>query len=165
VSGSERETPTRPRRWGRSLRSFTSAMSGNSMPWPGGSIVVHGYSKQGSGYGYSGVRGLNALLATVSTKDSAPVVVAQRLRKGSCGSPRGAARLVADGLRTTVTLAANSGRALVRADSAFYGHAVAGAARRASNRAGRLALPLLTEGHSISGVLRDPRRPRRVQIT
>jgi hypothetical protein len=29
-------------------------------------IEVHGYTKQGSGYGYSGVRGLNALLATVS---------------------------------------------------------------------------------------------------
>ncbi len=63
-------------------------------------IEVHGYSKQGSGYGYSGVRGLNALLATVSTPESAPVVVAQRLRKGSCGSPRGAARLVADALKT-----------------------------------------------------------------
>src|SRR5680860_633573 len=57
-------------------------------------IEVHGYAKQGSGYGYSGVRGLNALLATVSTAESAPVVIAQRLRKGSCGSPRGAARLV-----------------------------------------------------------------------
>ena len=30
-------------------------------------IEVHGYAKQGSGYGYSGVRGLNALLATVTT--------------------------------------------------------------------------------------------------
>ena len=77
-------------------------------------IEVHGYAKQGSGYGYSGVRGLNALLATVSTKTSAPVIVAQRLRKGSCGSPRGAARLVADALKTTTTLAArNSTRALV----------------------------------------------------
>jgi hypothetical protein len=95
-------------------------------------IEVHGYAKQGSGYGYSGVRGLNALLATVSSADSAPVVVAQRLRKGSCGSPRGAARLVADALKTTTTLATkDSGRALVRADSAFYGHAVAGAALRA----------------------------------
>jgi len=83
-------------------------------------MEVHGYSKQGSGYGYSGVRGLNALLATVSTKDTAPVIVAQRLRKGSCGSPRGAKRLVADALRTTATLAArNSGRVLVRADSAL----------------------------------------------
>ncbi len=54
-------------------------------------IEVHGYAKQGSGYGYSGVRGLNALLATATTTQSAPVIVAQRLRKGSCGSPRGAA--------------------------------------------------------------------------
>ena len=53
-------------------------------------IEVHGHAKQGAGFGYSGVRGLNALLATVTTTGSAPVVVAQRLRKGSCGSPRGA---------------------------------------------------------------------------
>src|SRR5450631_2574264 len=44
-------------------------------------IEVHGYSKQGSGYGYSGVRGLNAALATVTTPDAAPVIVAQRLRR------------------------------------------------------------------------------------
>ncbi|MGH3336261.1 MAG: IS1380 family transposase, partial [Nocardioides sp.] len=95
-------------------------------------IEVHGYAKQGSGYGYSGVRGLNALLATVSTKDAAPVVVAQRLRKGSCGSPRGAARLVADALKTTTQLTgANNGRPLVRADSAFYGSGTVGAALRA----------------------------------
>ena len=30
-------------------------------------IEVHGYAKQGAGFGYSGVRGLNALLATVTT--------------------------------------------------------------------------------------------------
>ncbi len=92
-------------------------------------IEVHGYAKQGSGYGYSGVRGLNALLAVVSTSQSAPVVVAQRLRKGSCGSPRGAARLVADALETSHQL--TDGRRLVRADSAFYGHATVGAALRA----------------------------------
>ena len=96
-------------------------------------IEVHGYTKQGSGYGYSGVRGLNALLATVSTKDTAPVIVAQRLRKGSCGSPRGAKRLVADALRTASKLPDGSNlRPLVRADSAFYGHATVGAALRAS---------------------------------
>ena len=92
-------------------------------------IEVHGYSKQGSGYGYSGVHGLNALLATVSTKDTAPVVVAQRLRKGSCGSPRGAKRLIADALKTVTSV--SSAKALVRADSAFYGHATVGAALRA----------------------------------
>jgi hypothetical protein len=95
-------------------------------------IEVHGYSKQGSGYGYSGVRGLNAMLATVTTKDTAPVVVAQRLRKGSCGSPRGAARLVADALKTLNRLLPDqsTARPLVRADSAFYGSATVGAALR-----------------------------------
>lgn len=92
-------------------------------------IEVHGYAKQGSGYGYSGVRGLNALLATVSSTGSAPVVVAQRLRKGSCGSPRGAKRLVADALKTTASL--SSAKVLVRADSAFYGRPTVAAALRA----------------------------------
>ena len=92
-------------------------------------IEVHGYAKQGSGYGYSGVRGLNALLATVSTKDTAPVVVAQRLRKGSCGSPRGAKRLVADALKTVRTM--SDDKALVRADSAFFGHPTIAAALKA----------------------------------
>ena len=32
-------------------------------------IEVHGYAKQGIGYGYSGIRGLNALIATVTTSD------------------------------------------------------------------------------------------------
>ena len=95
-------------------------------------IEVHGYAKQGASYGYSGVRGLNALLATVSTTEAAPVVVAQRLRKGSCGSPRGAKRLVADALKTLAQLPGrSSSRPLVRADSAFYGHPTIAAATRA----------------------------------
>jgi len=52
-------------------------------------IEVHGHAKQGAGFGYSRVRGLNAALATLSTSRSAPVVLTQRLRKGACGSPRG----------------------------------------------------------------------------
>ncbi len=43
---------------------------------------VHGYDKQGVGFGYSGVKGLNALLATLSTSTAAPVIAATRLRKG-----------------------------------------------------------------------------------
>ena len=92
-------------------------------------IEVHGYAKQGSSYGYSGVRGLNALLATVSTAQSAPVIVAQRLRKGSCGSPRGAKRLVADALKTAASL--STAKALLRTDSAFYGQPMVAAALRA----------------------------------
>src|SRR5699024_8695199 len=92
-------------------------------------VEVHGHLKQGSGYGYSGVRGLNALLATVTTPGSAPVIVAQRLRKGSTGSPRGAARLIGDAVATTRRLAGmTTARKLVRADSAYYGQAAVSAA-------------------------------------
>src|SRR3954469_15068095 len=105
-------------------------------------VEVSGYAKQGSGYGYSGVRGLNALLATVSTATAAPVIVAQRLRKGSCGSPRGAKRLVTDALATVRRLRetapapatparTGAARTLLPAPSAFYGSALVGAAIRA----------------------------------
>jgi hypothetical protein len=57
--------------------------------------AMFGYAKQGAGYGYTRVKGLNALLATISSACSAPVVVASRLRKGAVNSARGAARLVA----------------------------------------------------------------------
>ena len=93
-------------------------------------IEVHGHQKQGAGFGYSGVRGLNALLATVTTETAAPVIIGQRLRKGACGSPRSAARMVADALATVTRLrgADASGSVLLRADSAFYGHATVNAA-------------------------------------
>ena len=95
-------------------------------------IEVHGHHKQGSGFGYSGVRGLNALMATVTTQDSAPVVVAQRLRRGSCGSPRGAGRLIADAIATTRRLPGmQQQKILVRADSAYYGHPSISAALKA----------------------------------
>jgi hypothetical protein len=53
--------------------------------------ATYGCAKQGAGYGYTGVKGLNALLATLSTPMGAPVIVATRLRKGSANSARGAA--------------------------------------------------------------------------
>lgn len=82
-------------------------------------IEVHGYQKQGAGFGYSGVRGLNALLGVISRNGRAPVIVAERLRKGSASSARGAASFVAESLRTGRKLTAK-GRFLVRADSAYY---------------------------------------------
>lgn len=95
-------------------------------------VEVHGPKKQGAGFGYSGVRGLNALLATVSTATSAPVIIGQRLRKGAAGSPRGAARIVADALKTVTRLPGpNSAPVLLRADSAYYGHATVSAALKA----------------------------------
>ena len=98
--------------------------------------ATYGYAKQGAGYGYSGVKGLNALLAALSTPGSsggAPVIVATRLRKGSANSVRGASRLVADALKTSRPCGA-SGLLVVRADSAFYGRDVVAAIVRAKAR-------------------------------
>ena len=95
--------------------------------------ATYGYAKQGAGYGYSGVKGLNALLAALSTPAAAPVIVATRLRKGSANSARGAARLVADALRTSRACGAG-GLLVVRADSAFYGRDVIAAIGRAGAR-------------------------------
>lgn len=85
-------------------------------------VEVHGHRKQGAAFGYSRVRGLNALLATVSGETFAPVIAAQRLRKGNVGSPRGAARAALDAL-ALIRRTHLAGRAvLLRADSAFYSH-------------------------------------------
>jgi Transposase DDE domain group 1 len=94
-------------------------------------VEVHGYTKQGASFGYSGVRGMNALLATVSTEAVAPVVAAQRLRKGSAGSARGAARLLTDTLALVRRTHLAGRQVLVRMDSAFYSHALVSAATRA----------------------------------
>ena len=94
---------------------------------------MHGYAKQGAGFGYTGVRGLNALLATVTTGQAAPVIVAQRLRKGvgGLGPRRAAAGPRRAGHGAAAARPAGDGPVLLRADSAFYGHATIGAAVRA----------------------------------
>jgi Transposase DDE domain group 1 len=84
-------------------------------------VQVHGHGKQGAGFGYNRIRGLNALLATLATTGSAPVIVAQRLRKGSTSSARGAKRLVGDATKTARRLLGPAAQVLVRMDSAFYG--------------------------------------------
>ena len=80
--------------------------------------ATYGHKKQGAGYGYSKVKGLNALLATCSTPLSAPVIAATRLRGGSTNSAKGAARLVADAL-VTAAKAGATGVVTVRSDSAL----------------------------------------------
>ena len=89
---------------------------------------TYGYSKQGAGYGYSKVKGLNALLAVLSTPLAAPVIAATRLRKGATASVRGAASFAAEALRTARACGA-SGLLTLRADSAFYASEVIAACR------------------------------------
>ncbi len=95
--------------------------------------ATYGYQKQGVGYGYTKAKGLNALLAIVSTPVCAPVIAATRLRRGGTNSVRGAARLVSDAL-VTAKACGTGGLITVRADSAYYAHDVLAAARRGGAR-------------------------------
>ncbi|MFF3877687.1 IS1380 family transposase [Streptomyces sp. NPDC001978] len=120
-------------------RRFLPALAAHTPLLPGAETVAHvdiddtirrtyGYAKQSAGYGYSKVKGLNALLGIVSTPQAAPVIAATRLRKGPANSARGAAAFVAETVRTARACGA-VGLVIVRADSAFYGADVVGACR------------------------------------
>jgi hypothetical protein len=94
---------------------------------------VYGYQKQGAEYGYTRVRGLHPLLATVSTPIAAPVIAGTRLRRGSAGSAKGAAGFVAEAITTARAVGA-TGTLLARMDSAFDSHAVVATCVRAGVR-------------------------------
>jgi hypothetical protein len=101
---------------------------------------VYGYAKQGVGFGHTKIqgksllmRGLNALVATVSTPLAAPVIAATRLRGGSAGSARGAASFVAEAI-SSARAAGTTGQLIVRMDSAYYAAGVIAAVRRAGAR-------------------------------
>ena len=95
---------------------------------------TYGYAKQGAGRGYTGIKGLNALLAVVSTPTSAPLIAATRLRQGvdELRPRRGQAAGRRAGHRPPRRGAA--GLVLVRADSAYYGYDIVAACRRAGAR-------------------------------
>ena len=95
--------------------------------------ATYGYAKQGAGYGYNKVKGLNALLGTITTPVGAPLICGARLRKGNTNSARGAARFVTNCVHTARGAGAGAGGGLIvaRGDSAFYSQAVVAAARRA----------------------------------
>jgi Transposase DDE domain group 1 len=97
---------------------------------------VYGHAKAGAGFGAAKVggytlrlRGLNPLLAAVSTPTCAPVLVGTRLRGGSANSARGAASFTAEAI-TTARAAGATGLLIARMDSAFYGGAPIAACRR-----------------------------------
>ena len=52
---------------------------------------MHGYVKQAVAYGYNHVKGLNALVATISTEHCAPVIAGAQLRRGNVKSGEHAA--------------------------------------------------------------------------
>lgn len=77
---------------------------------------VHGYQKEGVGFGYTKKRGYHPMLA--SRADTGEVLHV-RLRKGQAASPRGVLRF-ADELIARVERAGARGVKLLRADSAFW---------------------------------------------
>ncbi|MFD8079990.1 transposase [Streptomyces sp. NPDC059718] len=94
---------------------------------------VYGAAKQGAEHGYTKVKGLHFQIVTASTPLAAPVIVASRLRKGSAGSAKGAAHLIAEAIAQVRAMGATS-MIVVRADSAFFSHKVVVVCRRAKAR-------------------------------
>lgn len=77
---------------------------------------VHGYAKQGAGFGYTRKRGYHPILAT---RAGTGEVLHIRARKGSANTSRGALRFVEE-LIPRVTRAGATGEKLLRADSGFW---------------------------------------------
>ncbi|MEZ5121819.1 MAG: IS1380 family transposase [Solirubrobacterales bacterium] len=77
---------------------------------------VHGYHKQGAGFGYTRQRGYHPILAT---RAGTGEVLHIRARKGSANTARGALRFVEE-LIPRVTRAGATGEKLLRADSGFW---------------------------------------------
>jgi hypothetical protein len=99
---------------------------------------VHGSSKQGAGYGYTGRLGYHPLLATRAGTNE---VLHIRLRKGQANTQRRALRFV-DELLARIRRAGASGEILIRADSGFWNEKVTarlrakGAGTRSASRCG-----------------------------
>ena len=77
---------------------------------------VHGYRKEGVGFGYTRRRGYHPMLAS---RAGTGEVLHVRLRKGQAASPRGVLRF-AEELIARVQRAGATGAKLFRADSAFW---------------------------------------------
>ena len=98
---------------------------------------VYGHRKQGAAFGPTKIqgktvliRGLNALVAAVSTPQAAPVLAGTRLRGGSARTARGASRFAARAI-STARSAGCTGIIVARMDSGYYNAAAIGAVRRA----------------------------------
>jgi hypothetical protein len=91
---------------------------------------TYGLAKQGCRFGYTKVRGLHPLLATIAVTGE---VAHSRMRGGNAGSARGAASFVTETV-SRVRTAGAAGELTVRMDSAFYSRKVLWACRTAGVR-------------------------------
>lgn len=88
---------------------------------------VFGHDKQGAAFGYTGKRGYHPILATRADTGE---VLHLRLRKGAANSARGVVRFT-DELIARLGRAGATGPRLLRADSAFWNHALMSRLERA----------------------------------
>lgn len=86
---------------------------------------VHGYQKQGAGYGYTKTKGLHPIVAVRADTGE---VLHMRFRKGSANTGRGAERFVRETLGR-VRRAGATGPITLRADSGFWSKKVIKACR------------------------------------
>jgi hypothetical protein len=96
-------------------------------------IQTSGYAKQAAGRGYTGVKGLNALVATASTPLGGAGDRRNAATSGERPLVRGAATLVTEALQVARRCGA-CGPVILRTDSAFYTRAVVTAAHEAGAR-------------------------------
>jgi hypothetical protein len=88
---------------------------------------VHGYDKQGAGFGYTGRRGYHPILAT---RAGTGEVLHIRARKGQANTARGALRFVEE-LIPRIERAGAIGPKLLRADSGFWNKKIMAKLQRA----------------------------------
>ena len=126
---------------------------------------VYGHKKEGARFGHTKiqgksvlVRGLNALIAAVSTPLAAPVAAATRLRGGNAPSARGAASLAAQAVGTARACGA-TGTIVVRMDSAYYAASVIAAVRRNGARFSVTAPVTAAIRTAIAGIPQDAWQP------
>jgi hypothetical protein len=126
---------------------------------------VYGHKKEGTRFGHTKiqgksvlVRGLNALVAAVSTPLAAPVAAATRLRGGNAPSARGADSLAAQAIETARACGA-AGTIVVRMDSAYYAAAVIAAVRRNDARFSVTAPVTAAIRAAIAGIPEDAWQP------
>ena len=107
-------------------------------------IPVYSAHKQGAAIGYTNIRGLDLLIATTSTQWSPPVIISQRLRKGSAHSTRGAHKLVQDALGVTGRSSVCDRQVWLRADSGFCNNQIA---HTISSQDGWFSLAIRLDAH------------------
>ena len=111
---------------GCSIRRSARAWQAGAGPGDGPLVIdidsfvgeVHGYQKQGAGYGYTKKLGYHPILAVRADTGE---VLHIRNRKGKANTQRGIARFV-DELLARVRRAGHTGKIIIRADSGFENH-------------------------------------------